>query len=74
MASQLLEPENLSLLLEEPLLVGAMVCVAVRYANLGQSFDPLEPSRSRLVQSRLTDWIIKRVSYVTMGSWVACSA
>jgi hypothetical protein len=64
---QLLEPTNLPLLLQEPLLVSAITCVAARYADLGQSFDPREPSRARVVQARLTDWILRRISHVAMG-------
>jgi hypothetical protein len=68
---QLFEAENISLLLQEPLLVSALTCVAARYADLGQSFDPREPSRARIVEKRLTEWILKRISYVAMGSYVS---
>lgn len=66
--SQLFEPSNISLLLREPVLVGAITCVAARYADLGQSFDPREPSRSRIVQARLVEWLLLRIAYITMGS------
>jgi len=65
---QLFEPANLHLLLQEQLLAATVACVAARYADLGQSFDPREPSRARVVQARLTEWILKRISYITMGS------
>lgn len=67
---QLFEAENLSLLLQEPLLVSAITCVAARYADLGQSFDAREPSRARIVEARLTEWILKRMGFVAMGSCV----
>lgn len=68
MTVELFERDNISLLLQEPLLVGAMACVASRYADLGQSFDPREPSRSRVVQSRIVEWLLKRIAYLVLGS------
>lgn len=65
---ELFAPDNLSMLLQEASLVGAMACVAARYADLGQSFDPREPSRSKVVQVRLVDWLLKRIAFWTMGS------
>lgn len=67
-AVELFERENMSLLLQESFLVGAITCVAARYADLGQSFDPREPSRSRVVESRIVGWLLKRIAYLTMGS------
>lgn len=65
---ELFERDSISLLLQEPMLVGAIACVASRYADLGESFDPREPRRARVVQTRIVEWLLKRVAYLVMGS------
>ncbi|KLT42269.1 hypothetical protein CC85DRAFT_328331 [Cutaneotrichosporon oleaginosum] len=57
-----------SLLLQEPLLVGAITCTAARYADLGPSFDAREPSRARVVQARIVEWLLGRIARLVMGS------
>ncbi len=65
---ELLDRDNASLLLQEPLLVGAITCVAARYADLGQSYDAREPSRARVVQARIVEWLLGRIARLVMGS------
>ncbi|BEI80306.1 hypothetical protein CcaverHIS002_0108350 [Cutaneotrichosporon cavernicola] len=67
-SAELFDRDNASLLLQEPLLVGAITCVAARYADLGPSFDAREPSRARLVQARIVEWLLGRIARLVMGS------
>ncbi|KAK6903377.1 hypothetical protein I203_106880 [Kwoniella mangroviensis CBS 8507] len=64
---QLFQPENFPILLQESLLLAAMVCTASRYMDMGESYDPLEPRRSRIVQNKISGWIRERIGYIAMG-------
>ncbi|WWC86561.1 uncharacterized protein L201_001438 [Kwoniella dendrophila CBS 6074] len=64
---QLFQPENFSFLLQEPLLLAAMICTASRYMDMGDSFNPVEPRRSKIVQNKITSWLRERIGYIAMG-------
>nr|XP_019046802.1 hypothetical protein I302_03405 [Kwoniella bestiolae CBS 10118]OCF25732.1 hypothetical protein I302_03405 [Kwoniella bestiolae CBS 10118] len=64
---QLFQPEHFPILLQESLLLAAMVCTAARYMDMGDSYDPFEPRRSRIVQNKVTSWIRERIGYIAMG-------
>ena len=57
-------------LLREPVLLAAMIVTAARYLDLGLSYDPAEPLRSRVVQSKIVAWLLQRIGYITMGEYV----
>nr|XP_019008159.1 uncharacterized protein I206_06714 [Kwoniella pini CBS 10737]OCF46940.1 hypothetical protein I206_06714 [Kwoniella pini CBS 10737] len=65
--TQLFQPENFPILLREPLLLAAMICTASRYMDLGQSFNPSEPRRARIVQNKITHWLRERIGFIAMG-------
>nr|XP_018265113.1 uncharacterized protein I303_01473 [Kwoniella dejecticola CBS 10117]OBR87271.1 hypothetical protein I303_01473 [Kwoniella dejecticola CBS 10117] len=64
---QLFQPENFPLLLREPILLAAMICTAARYMDMGDSFNPVEPRRARIVQSKITGWLRERIGFIAMG-------
>ncbi|GMK54780.1 hypothetical protein CspeluHIS016_0113660 [Cutaneotrichosporon spelunceum] len=60
--------DDAAALLQEPILVGAIVCVAARYADLGPSFEVREQSRAHVVQARIVEWLLGRIARLVMGS------
>lgn len=66
-APQLFKPENFGLLLGEPMLLAAIVLVASPYVDLGPSFDQVEPSRAKIVQSKVFGWLVQRMGRIALG-------